>query len=164
MLNFVQNLQYYMSFEVLEPNWRQLEKGLHSVSNIDDVLLMHNDFLDKCLRDCMLSSREVLKTMSRLLSICITFTKHISFARLQREGSEFVDRPGDGGSEVKELVQGCDEQFTRDLVQLLEWLYTMSSESVGSMVARLDFNGFYRTCYTPTTTTTTTTTHNSNVL
>lgn len=32
MLNFVQNIQYYMMFEVLEPTWHVLEKSLRSVS------------------------------------------------------------------------------------------------------------------------------------
>ncbi len=165
MLNFVQNLQYYMMCEVLEPNWRQLEEGLRSVSNIDDVLLMHNDFLDKCLRDCMLSSREVLKTMSRLLAICTNFTRHVQLAGTQdqdpvREGQVQRSEPIAGRSRllsveermpsVREMVTECEKRFTAELVQLLEWLYSMSSESVGSMVTRLDFNGFYKTWYTPT--------------
>lgn len=157
MLNFVQNLQYYMTFEVLEPNWRQLEKDLRSASNIDDVLLMHNDFLDKCLRDCMLSSREVLKTMSRLLAICISFTRHIQHATgsqrssLAYGGRERLWSDDIGGSpaNVKEMVSDCDQRFTRELVKLLEQLHLASSEGVSSMVARLDFNGFYKTWYTP---------------
>lgn len=160
MLNFVQNLQYYMMCEVLEPNWRLLEEGLHSVSNIDDVLLMHNDFLDKCLRDCMLSSRDVLKTMSRLLAICISFTKHIQVAAMQEDTSQQTDQRSefnvlfsadvDSGRSVRDVVNDCECKFTADLVQLLDWLYSVHSEGVGSMVARLDFNGFYKTWYTPT--------------
>ena len=161
MLNFVQNLQYYMMCEVLEPNWRLLEEGLHSVSNIDDVLLMHNDFLDKCLRDCMLSSRDVLKTMSRLLAICISFTKHIQIAAMQEDtcqGSEFnvrscpLSADVESGRSVRDIVNDCECKFTADLVQLLDWLYSVHSEGVGSMVARLDFNGYYKTWYTRTPT------------
>ena len=167
MLNFVQNLQYYMMCEVLEPNWQQLEQGLRSVSNIDDVLLMHNDFLDKCLRDCMLSSREVLTTMSRLLAICISFTRHIQVAGTRDkegvgkdEGSEskgvalhggrsrLLSVEFGSGPSVREVVLDCERRFTADLVQLLEWLHSVNTEGVGSMVARLDFNGFYKTWYT----------------
>lgn len=162
MLNFVQNLQYYMTCEVLEPNWCQLEQGLRSVSNIDDVLLMHNDFLDKCLRDCMLSNREVLTTMSRLLAICTSFARHVQLAD---QGSEYTpEEPvqrseyggrsrllSDGGvGTVKDMVKECEQKFNADLVQLLDWLYSMSSEGVGSMVTRLDFNGFYKTRYKST--------------
>ena len=161
MLNFVQNLQYYMTCEVLEPNWSQLEEGLRSVSNIDDVLLMHNDFLDKCLRDCMLSNREVLKTMSRLLAMCTNFTRHIQLAGTQDEdsGGEQVLRSEstagrsrllsveEGLPSVLQMVTECEKRFTTELTQLL--MYSISSESVGNMVARLDYNGFYKTWYTP---------------
>jgi gamma-tubulin complex component 2 len=34
MLNFVQNLQYYMMVEVIEPNWVLFEKSLQSVSSV----------------------------------------------------------------------------------------------------------------------------------
>lgn len=149
-----------MTCEVLEPNWRHLEQGLASVSNIDDVLLMHNDFLDKCLRDCMLSSRDILKTMSRLLAICISFTRHVQLANNSQEEkvqrSEYGGRSRllsdhvSGGPDVKEMVKECEQKFTADLVQLLDWLYSMNSDGVGSMVARLDYNGFYKTWYTPT--------------
>jgi len=32
MLNFVQNLQYYMMFEVIEPNWQLFESNMDTVS------------------------------------------------------------------------------------------------------------------------------------
>ena len=151
-----------MMCEVLEPNWAQLVKGLHAVSNIDDVLLMHNDFLDKCLRDCMLSNRDVLTTMSRLLAICVSFTRHIRMANTQGKPDNRVQRSeyggrsrllsdDGGGPSVKEKVLECERKFRSDLVQLLEWLYSMSSEGVGSMAARLDFNGFYKTAYSQPT-------------
>jgi gamma-tubulin complex component 2 len=31
MLNFVQNIQYYMMFEVMEPTWHIMENNLKSV-------------------------------------------------------------------------------------------------------------------------------------
>lgn len=31
MLNFVQNIQYYMMFEVMEPNWHIMENNLKTV-------------------------------------------------------------------------------------------------------------------------------------
>uniref|UniRef100_A0A8C0TTY8 Gamma-tubulin complex component n=1 Tax=Canis lupus familiaris TaxID=9615 RepID=A0A8C0TTY8_CANLF len=74
MLNFVQNIQYYMMFEVMEPTWHILEKNLKSASNIDDVLGHHTSFLDNCLKDCMLTNPELLKVFSRLMSVCVMFT------------------------------------------------------------------------------------------
>ncbi|KAM5241151.1 gamma-tubulin complex component 2 isoform 2-T4 [Hipposideros larvatus] len=74
MLNFVQNIQCYMMFEVLEPTWHVLEKNLKSASNIDDVLGHHTSFLDTCLKDCMLTNPELLKVFSKLMSVCVMFT------------------------------------------------------------------------------------------
>ncbi|KAH0620175.1 hypothetical protein JD844_020179 [Phrynosoma platyrhinos] len=74
MLNFVQNIQYYMMFEVMEPTWHILEKNLKSASNIDDVLIHHTSFLDNCLKDCMLTNPELLKVFSKMMSVCVMFT------------------------------------------------------------------------------------------
>ncbi|XP_004579789.1 gamma-tubulin complex component 2 isoform X1 [Ochotona princeps] len=74
MLNFVQNIQYYMMFEVMEPTWHVLEKNLKSACNIDDVLGHHTSFLDTCLKDCMLTNPELLKVFSKLMSVCVMFT------------------------------------------------------------------------------------------
>ncbi|XP_040291461.1 gamma-tubulin complex component 2 [Bufo bufo] len=74
MLNFVQNIQYYMMFEVMEPTWHIMEKSLKSASNIDEVLAYHTSFLDNCLKDCMLTNPELLKIFSKLMSVCVMFT------------------------------------------------------------------------------------------
>ncbi|CDQ92674.1 unnamed protein product [Oncorhynchus mykiss] len=74
MLNFVQNIQYYMMFEVMEPTWHIMEKNLKSASNIDDMLCHHTSFLDNCLKDCMLTNSELLKIFSKLMSVCVMFT------------------------------------------------------------------------------------------
>ncbi|GCC37650.1 gamma-tubulin complex component 2 isoform X1 [Chiloscyllium punctatum] len=74
MLNFVQNIQYYMMFEVMEPNWHIMESNLKSASNIDEVLSYHTSFLDNCMKDCMLTNTVLLKIFSKLMSVCVMFT------------------------------------------------------------------------------------------
>jgi len=46
-----------MVFEVLEPNFLKLkEKLLHGgVKTIDEVMKAHTDFLDECLKECLLT-------------------------------------------------------------------------------------------------------------
>ena len=90
MLNVVQNFQYYMMFEVcaprgvcghyddvqvIEPHWHTLEQQLKGVcgtwsdpprhgsqvATLDDVLTYHNDFLDTCLKECLLNNPLLLK-------------------------------------------------------------------------------------------------------
>ena len=159
MLNFVQNLQYYMMFEVLEPNWIELEEKLRTASSIDDVLTRHNDFLDKCLRDCLLSSRDILENTSRLMTICTTFTGHMVAASLGTSEGKLpsIDRPPiiksrlvlasieDDviGTTSKQTIDTFDQNFTRELISLLDKLHSLQTDTVGGIVARLDFNGFY---------------------
>jgi gamma-tubulin complex component 2 len=46
---------------VLEPAWHQLEEQLANVTTVDEVLHHHDAFLDKCLRECLLSNLPLLK-------------------------------------------------------------------------------------------------------
>lgn len=62
MLTFVQQFAYYVTNEVLEPNYRLLETNLTtSISTVDQVLQYHSDFLDTCLKECMLTNSKLLR-------------------------------------------------------------------------------------------------------
>jgi gamma-tubulin complex component 2 len=61
MLTFVQQFAYYVTNEVLEPNWHRLESNLTSISTVDQVLQYHSDFLDTCLKECMLTNSKLLR-------------------------------------------------------------------------------------------------------
>lgn len=67
MLIFVQQFAYYVTNEVLEPNWRRLESNLQKVSTVDQVLQYHSDFLDTCLKECMLTNAKLLRV--RIISL-----------------------------------------------------------------------------------------------
>lgn len=61
MLSFVQQILAFATFEVLEPHWRALETKLEKVGTVDQLLRDHVDFLDTCLKECMLTSSKLLK-------------------------------------------------------------------------------------------------------
>lgn len=61
MLAFVQQILSFATVEVLEPNWRKLEERLGSVKTVDELLRDHVDFLDTCLKECMLTSSKLLR-------------------------------------------------------------------------------------------------------
>ncbi|KAF8234521.1 hypothetical protein L208DRAFT_1359509 [Tricholoma matsutake] len=78
MLAFVQQILAFTTFEVLEPNWRALESKLDKVTTVDQLLKDHVDFLDTCLKECMLTSSKLLKAYSRLIVTCSTFALYTS--------------------------------------------------------------------------------------
>ena len=83
MLNFVLNLQTYVTNEVIEPNWHTLMTTLKNVQNIDEgkilveanwrsyinsVLNAHDQFLETCLRECHLSNKAIFKLIHKLMA------------------------------------------------------------------------------------------------
>ncbi|XP_028391404.1 gamma-tubulin complex component 2-like [Dendronephthya gigantea] len=156
MLQFVQNYEYYMMSEVIEPYWHILENNLKDVNNVDDVLTYHNDFLDKCLKDCMLTAPELLKIVSKLMMVCVTFTNCIQritqtvinsenptaekTGKLEKEdllydkqkkkaAAKILSKDMDeviNSSDFERTVANFDSNFTKYLLGLLEKLSSFS--------------------------------------
>ncbi|KAG9081419.1 hypothetical protein FRC06_005589 [Ceratobasidium sp. 370] len=97
MLAFVQQILAFATFEVLEPNWRALEKRLERVMTVDQVLRDHVDFLDTCLKECMLTSAKLLRVYSNLLVTISMFAQYASsFTRSARDVLAALDQEASG--------------------------------------------------------------------
>eukprot|EP01135_Chromosphaera_perkinsii_P003727 Nk52_evm45s252 gene=Nk52_evmTU45s252 len=163
MLNFVQNIQYYMTFEVLEPSWRRFEETIHSVSTVDDVIRYHNDFLDTCLKECMLTNSQLLKLISKLFSICVIFSNYLDRFEKSIETGEANGDDDDKMYKSAHMEQLISEQgfertiskfetnFASHLYSLLDGLYHYAAADVEhhmtNLVGRIDYNGFYSKYY-----------------
>jgi gamma-tubulin complex component 2 len=90
MLVFVQQLLYFCTAEVIEPNWQSLmarlrereanqdgthippaaaaggsKNGLKGLTRtVDELMQDHVDFLDTCLKECMLTNSKLLRVGS----------------------------------------------------------------------------------------------------
>jgi gamma-tubulin complex component 2 len=76
MLVFVQQLLYFCTAEVIEPNWAKFMSRLKtgdeapggaspSLSRtVDELMQDHVDFLDTCLKECMLTNSKLLRVRS----------------------------------------------------------------------------------------------------
>ncbi|XP_017087980.1 gamma-tubulin complex component 2 homolog isoform X2 [Drosophila bipectinata] len=96
MMNAIQNLEYYMMIEIIEPNWHIFIEKMKKVENVDNVLRLHQDFLDSCLKNCMLTeSSHLNRAIFKLCKICLKFCEFI-----QRSQRFFLD------AELKSMV--CD--------------------------------------------------------
>ena len=84
MLVFVQQLTYFCTAEVIEPNWQNLMARVNGNDDngkdpragpqranrtVDELMQDHVDFLDTCLKECML-------TNSKLLRVSVTPQEH----------------------------------------------------------------------------------------
>lgn len=71
MLVFVQQLLYFCTAEVIEPNWTKfLSRLSHKeeenetkkpMRTVDELMQDHVDFLDTCLKECMLTNSKLLR-------------------------------------------------------------------------------------------------------
>ncbi|OQS06534.1 gamma-tubulin complex component [Thraustotheca clavata] len=80
MLHFQQNFVYYMMFEVISPRWHALESNLtRDIGSVDDVLNSHRDFLDQCLKECLLTDPELLRVLTKLMTVCLAFANQVEY-------------------------------------------------------------------------------------
>ncbi|KAL8769752.1 MAG: hypothetical protein Q9209_004368 [Squamulea sp. 1 TL-2023] len=90
MLVFVQQFTYYCTAEVIEPNWQRLMMKVNGQNGIndrgpgppkvsrtvDELMEDHVDFLDTCLKECMLMNSRLLRIHSKLTSVCTLFATY----------------------------------------------------------------------------------------
>lgn len=82
MLHFVQNLLYFMSFEVIDNNFSDMISAIdksnnpmnHEQQTVDDILNVHSAFLQNTLQSCLLTNRELIRSLTKLLNTCLLFT------------------------------------------------------------------------------------------
>ncbi|XP_062226090.1 gamma-tubulin complex component 2-like [Phragmites australis] len=77
MLKFVNSLLHYLTFEVLEPNWHLMHDRLQTARSIDEVIQIHDSFLQKCLKECLLLLPELLMKVEKLKALCLQYATSI---------------------------------------------------------------------------------------
>ncbi len=65
MLHFCKNYLYYIMADVLEPKWHKFKSKLPTMKSLDEVLALHNEFLDECLKECLLSDSQILNILTK---------------------------------------------------------------------------------------------------
>jgi len=75
MLVFIQQLSYFCTNEVIEPNWVNLQSRLEKVTTVDELMRDHIDFLDTCLKECMLTNSRLLRVFPARFPFNIRYTQ-----------------------------------------------------------------------------------------
>jgi len=100
MLHFIQNLVYYLKFDVIEPNWRELESKLNSTKEycsfspsdrtkcdyrnvesfprtVDDLVHEHDQFLIRTAQQCLITNYDLIDRVSKIMTTCLLFSTQI---------------------------------------------------------------------------------------
>ena len=93
MLQFSKNYLYYMQIEVLEPNFHKFKQALASVKTLDEIMTLHSQFLDVCLKEMLLTDQTMRTTITQIQMRTHYFSKVIIryFASVQG-GEENTER------------------------------------------------------------------------
>jgi gamma-tubulin complex component 2 len=75
MIGFIKNLIYYLFNEVIEPNYIYLHNELLNSKSIEDVIKSHDNFLNICLKECMLDDPDVLSKINDILNVSNLYSK-----------------------------------------------------------------------------------------
>ncbi|CAH2010721.1 unnamed protein product [Acanthoscelides obtectus] len=145
MLHCVQNLEYHMMVEVIEPHWCTFLQRIGKVNNVDEILACHTDFLNNCLKDCMLTIPPVLSTIMELLAICEDFCKFVQ-GDLAFQGT--ASNPTEPAPSFKQKISIYDVEFSAALMKLLDQINDLNRDTIEhdrlfNLLYRLDFNSFY---------------------
>ncbi|KAH8340783.1 hypothetical protein KR059_006884, partial [Drosophila kikkawai] len=172
MMNAIQNLEYYMMIEIIEPNWHIFIEKMQAVENVDNVLQLHQDFIDSCLKNCMLSeSSHLNRAIFKLCKICLKFCDFIQRSQrffLDAELKSMVCDSSDDSSDesdpeclhrpqletsldpadtFSERVKRFDLEFTGILISFLQKINIMAKKNTAdrfiNLVHRINYNGFY---------------------
>ena len=54
-MHYTTEIQYYVTFEVLECNWAEFKEKLTKVLDFDELVATHKEFLEKLVRACLLA-------------------------------------------------------------------------------------------------------------
>uniref|UniRef100_A0A182TIE7 Gamma-tubulin complex component 2 n=1 Tax=Anopheles melas TaxID=34690 RepID=A0A182TIE7_9DIPT len=126
MLIAIQSFESYMMIEVIEPNWHIFYQNMKQVKNIDDVLNYHQDFLDQCLKNCMLTEPDLLKPIINLCNICIKFCDFLATATTMAPTETFSER-----------VEQFRHDFTDQLMTLLRKIADVATLSTSERFINL---------------------------
>ncbi|KAA8917741.1 hypothetical protein TRICI_000049 [Trichomonascus ciferrii] len=121
MLLFVQQVLYFCTMEVIEPNWSKLESNLLDAKTVDSLMEQHVYYLDTCMKECMLTNQKLLKLQAKLFMACRMFGEFL----LQRTKTLIqitpeVLSPEERGNLKKVIGKNGEELGPDDLMSWLE--------------------------------------------
>ncbi|CAG8475833.1 4583_t:CDS:10 [Paraglomus occultum] len=150
MLVFIQQFSYYVTNEVLERQWRILQSNLAKLSTVDQVLEYHTDFLDTCLKECMLTNAKLLRIFAKLTHTCVLFANYTDKFRKSLMALKSQTDGNNSGAvsleQQEKTLHKFEDNFLYHIKLLIEALnFYSATETVQflCLVVRLDYNLYY---------------------
>lgn len=142
MLLFFQNYLHYITFEVLEPNWHNMEKRIAAdIQNVDELIRCHEDTLDTMMKESLLFRPKVLKRLGEIKATCMEFA--VLSEQLCPPHTDDVPTPGGvyssenkHQSAVRDLMQSEDKAKLEYLREVCEGAFSTRMKEVASTFSK----------------------------
>jgi len=115
MLHFVHNYLAFMTFETVEPRWREMEQGMRQAATIDDVIDEQEKFLHAVMESCCLMDVKPLRLIGDIKDACLAFANGV----IHRKGSGSGDS-AEENARRRSAVRQSGSRFESLLGQLLD--------------------------------------------
>lgn len=148
MLSFIQQMQYFVCVEVIDRNWHTLCTRLEQANTVDELMRHHVDFLDTCLKECMLTNGKLLKIHSKLSIACQNFAiyqPHLARAIAAADEAARNASDAEARTQLDRVIRILDQyekNFEHHLKVLLDacnYFASMNTSALLSLVARLEW-------------------------
>ncbi|KAH6575198.1 hypothetical protein BASA60_005145 [Batrachochytrium salamandrivorans] len=171
MLHFIKMFMYYVFFDVIEPNWYVMETQLRKATTVDEILVSHDDFLNSCLKECMLTHPKLIRVFSSLITTCHAFVEfsesYTRFtcpqqpSRMSVHDQDLLSQTSHPGElpdgfvgavfehtalSDKMALRTYEDSFLRQIQKLIDVLQVLGvteTPRLSHLLSQLDFNSFY---------------------
>ena len=80
---------------MLEPNYHKFKQQLKTVKTIDDIMMHHSNFLDECLKQCLLTDQHLFRIITQINIRTLFFSRVIIRFFNNVKDEETLDRVKD---------------------------------------------------------------------
>ena len=165
IMHFIISLHNYLTLEVLETQYKKLIKNTHNVNNIDELIFVHNEFINDIKQKCFLDNKNnnniiVYKKIISIFDIILRFRtaqdvlvstllekindieegeKSLNSQNLE-EGDEINMNYNNRIEESIKQITFLYEEFINKIIELIN---NMKNFGLYYLAMKLDFNYYY---------------------
>lgn len=150
MIHFVGELQYYVSYEVIEVSWANLKHQLSQGGGqltVDDIISAHRKYLSEITQKGLLGGGALMGELHETLKVALAFRETIDalYELSVRMHALGTARPSDEErfDSVHNRIQHLKAMFEKSVQRLAYNLTKLDNGEMRFLGVRLDFNGFY---------------------
>jgi len=172
MIHFINNLQYYMMFEVIESAWQELEADMAKAEDLDQLIVAHQRYIESLMERALLGSgtEKLMACLDSIFKLIIKFQQtqdvlYNSADELIQQHKDLVhekqaaEDAGQWGpstqlprrmtsqaqAQLNTVYVEYEQKFSNFLTSLSE--HVIKIGELQSIAFRLDFNKHYSTKY-----------------